>query len=163
MVFPTEILPVVSLVVALINHVFILAMLLVILWASGISPSIYNFQFLYYLFALTIFGLGFSWFLSAINVFFRDVAQIVSVALNMWFWLTPIVWHADMLPPGVREIVVLNPMYYVVEGYRASFVYHTGFWLNQRMGIYFWVIALSLFVIGGLVFRRLKPEFAEVL
>jgi lipopolysaccharide transport system permease protein/teichoic acid transport system permease protein len=52
-------------------------------------------------------------------------------------------------------------MYYIVEGYRAAFIYHSKLWTGQM--VYFWVLALALFIVGGLIFRRLKSEFAEVL
>jgi lipopolysaccharide transport system permease protein/teichoic acid transport system permease protein len=54
-------------------------------------------------------------------------------------------------------------MFYIVDGYRNSFIYHAPFWENYRLGIYFWSISFIFFIIGGMVFRKLKPEFAGVL
>ncbi len=162
-VFPTEILPLVNLVASLVSHCIMLVILMVLLLLNNIPSSLYIFQFLYYLAALSVFALGLSWFLSAVNVFYRDVGLMLSVLLNMWFWLTPIVWGIEMIPEEYQYIIKLNPIYYIVDGYKSSFIYHVPFWHNYHLGIYFWGVCLSMFLFGGLIFRKLKPEFADVL
>ena len=162
-VFPTEILPMVRLLVSLVTHGVMVAVLLIIMFVSGVSYSIYNFQFLYYLFALTFLILGFSWLFSSINLFFRDTGQIVQALLPLWFWLTPIVWFRDMIPLKYQWFIDLNPLVYIVEGYKKSFIYPAPFWEDIHSAAYFWGIGLAAFVAGGLIFRKLKPEFAEVL
>ena len=162
-VFPTEILPVVHLMASLITHFIMLVIFVAILIFNKFQFSFWNFQFLYYLFSLFIFSLGIGLLLSAVNVFYRDVGQMLAIILNMWFWLTPIVWHIDIVPKKYLYIIELNPMFYIVEGYRSSFIYLIPFWYNYRLGIYFWVLCFFLFAIGGIIFEKLKPEFAEVL
>jgi len=162
-VFPTEILPMVPLLVSLVTHGVMLVVLLIVMFVSDVSYSIYNFQFLYYLFALTVLILGFSWLFSSINLFFHDTGHIVQAVLPLWFWLTPIVWFREMIPQKYQWFIDLNPLVYIVEGYRKSFIYHAPFWEDLHSGAYFWGIGLGVFVVGGLVFRKLKPEFAEVL
>ncbi len=162
-IFPTEILPVVNLVSNGITHGILLVILGVVMHFNDIPFSIYNIQFIYYLFALSIFSMGLGWMFSALNVFYRDVGQVLSVALNIWFWLTPVVWTADMIPEKYRIFLQLNPMFYIVEGYKASFVFHTPFWENVYSGIYFWTLVTTIFISGALLYRKMKPEFAEVL
>ena len=162
-IFPTEILPIVCLVASLISHGVMLVILVVLLLINHVSFSLYSFQFLYYLVALSIFSLGLSWFFSAVNVFYRDAGQILGVVLNMWFWFTPIAWGIEIMPEEYRYIIKLNPIYYIVEGYRCSFISHIPLWNSYELGIYFWTVCLLLFIIGGLVFRKLKLEFADVL
>ena len=128
--------------------------------------SLYSLQFLYFTIGMSVFCVGLGWIVSALNVFYRDVGQLFLVVLNMWFWLTPIVWPPEMLqtyPRLVRFCLLMNPMYYIVQGYRASFIYHTGFWENWRLGVYFWVVSLAVFVVGGMLFRKLKPSFPDVI
>ena len=162
-VFPTEILPVVRLLVSLVTHFIMLLVLLAIISVSDISFSIYNFQFLYYLFALSMLILGLSWLFSSINLFFKDTAHILQALLPLWFWLTPIVWFKEMIPVNYQWVLALNPLGYIVEGYKKSFIYHTPFWEDTASTIFFWTAGLTALVMGGLVFRKLKPEFAEVL
>ena len=162
-VFPTQILPVVHLVASMVSHVIMLVILAILMLAHGMPFSPYNLQFAYFLVGMSVFCVGLGWAVAALNVFYRDVGQMLTVVLNMWFWLTPIVWAEEMIPEGLRFFLKLSPMFYVVHGYRASFVYHTGFWENWRLGGYFWVVSLAVFALGGLLFRRLKPSFPEVL
>lgn len=162
-VFPTEILPVVRLLVSMVTHFIMLLVLMAIIFISDISFSIYNLQFLYYLFALSVLILGLSWLLSSINLFFRDTSHILQALLPLLFWLTPIVWFREMIPEKYQWILDLNPLVYIVEGYKKSFIYNTPFWEDSASAVFFWGVGLAAFVFGGLVFRKLKPEFAEVL
>ena len=162
-VFPTEILPIVNITASLITHFIMLAILIIVMMFNKIPFSFYNLQFVYYLFALIVFTLGLGWFLSAINVFYKDIGQVLSVVLNIWFWLTPIVWLPDMIPHKYQYILKFNPMLYIVDGYKSSFIYHSSVWCNPAEGIYFWVFAMVVFILGAFTFRKLKSEFAEVL
>jgi len=140
-----------------------LGIFIVVMFFNKIPFSFYNFQFLYYLFGLSIFSLGLGWFLSAVNVFYKDVGQTLGVVLNVWFWFTPIVWFRDIIPVKFQYIVKLNPMSYIVDGYKSSFIYHSSVWHNSKEAIYFWTICSLVFIVGALTFRKLKPEFAEVI
>jgi len=162
-VFPTEILPVVYIVASLITHTIMLGIFMIVMLFNKIPLSFYNFYFLYYLFALSIFSLGLGWFLSAVNVFYKDVGQTLSVVLNMWFWFTPIVWLMDITPVKFQYIIKLNPMFYIVDGYKSSFIYHSPLWHNPKEAVYFWVVCALVFIAGALTFRKLKTDFAEVL
>ncbi|OIO35465.1 MAG: hypothetical protein AUJ74_06305 [Candidatus Omnitrophica bacterium CG1_02_44_16] len=163
-VFPAEILPVVSLVTSWFTHAIMIILLLIIMAFNQISFSFANFYFLYYFFALSVFGLGLAWLISALNVFFKDVGQFLNVVINLWFWLTPIAWPLDIVPRQYQFIIKLNPMYYIVEGYKSSFAYTAVTTQSfTHLCLYYWGIASAVFLLGGLIFRKLKPEFAEVL
>ena len=161
--FPTEILPVAYLVAGLITHAIMLVILVLVLFVNKINLSLYNLQFLYYLAALTFFCLGLSWFLAAVNVFCRDVGQVLTVILNVWFWFTPIVWSIDIIPSKYHYIVKLNPFYYIVQGYKTSFLYHRPLWNDYPAALYFWLVCTVVFIVGAMTFKKLKSEFAEVL
>ncbi len=167
-VFPTEILPIAHLVACLVSHVIMLAILAVVIVAGGLRFSLWNVQFVYFMFGMAVLSVGLGWIVAALNVFYRDVGQLLSIVLNMWFWLTPVVWLEEMtlrLPQRLRFLPKLNPMFYIVHGYRASLIpdMYAPFWRNWKAGIYFWAVSLGLFAAGGLLFRRLKPDFPEVL
>ena len=160
--FPTEILPVVCFLSSLMSHVVMLVILLVVMLVYGILPGVHSLQFVYFLGAMSVLCVGLGWAVSSLNVLCRDVGQGVTVVLSMWFWMTPVVWESSMLDKAHLWLVKLNPMFYVVEGYRCSFIGDQAFWLNWRQGIYFWVFATMVLFGGGALFRRLKGEFAEV-
>jgi ABC-type polysaccharide/polyol phosphate export permease len=161
--FPLSILPVVKLVAALLVHlVFILFLIMLILF-HRLPGSIYWLQAVYYLIAMSVLVLGLGWLTSALSLFIRDIGQIVTVLLQFGFWSTPIFWDLKMMPASVRVWLKINPMYYVVQGYRDSFLHFIPFWERPYLTIYFWSVASVIFILGGVVFQRLKPSFADVL
>jgi lipopolysaccharide transport system permease protein/teichoic acid transport system permease protein len=85
------------------------------------------------------------------------------IVLNMWFWATPIVWQIGMLPVSFRPYMELNPLNYVIEGYREAFLGVGPIRVDFGTTAYFWLVAVGLLLLGATVFRRLKPNFAEVL
>jgi len=162
-VFHSEILPVVNISTGIVTHLIFLILLGLLLSFNNISFSLFNLQFIYYLFCLSILILGIGWIVSALNVFLRDVGQMIGVFIQIGFWGTPIFWDIHIMPAKIQTILKLNPVYYVVQGYRDTFIYHRGFWLEPYLTMYFWAITLFVFVSGIIVFSRLKPQFADVL
>ena len=95
--------------------------------------------------------------------FFKDIGQFVAIIIQFGFWLTPIFWAMKIVPDKYHSLIELNPMVYIIEGYRNSMIYHKWFWENLDMTIYFWGVAIVLFGLGSLTFRKLRPHFADVL
>ena len=78
------------------------------------------------------------------------------------FWLTPIFWESSMFPEKYRWVIELNPMYYIVNGYRQSLVQQVPIIENDNF-LYFWVLTIFILFLGISVYRRLRPHFAEVI
>ena len=161
--FHSQILPLITMVSCLITHSIFLVMLFALIALQKMPFSFYWLQFIYYLFSMSIFVLGIGWAVSALNVFIRDVSQIVGVILQVGFWATPILWDIGIMPPKIQFVFKLNPMFYIVQGYRESFIYFIPFWKHPYQTLYFWTVAIIVFVVGALIFRSLKPQFADVL
>lgn len=162
-VFDIDILPVIKLVAASFIHVFFLCVLLVIAAIYGYYPNLYTFQLIYYSFCLFMVTLAFSYTTSAIVVFFRDLSQIIQIALQIGMWATPILWNIESIPPVWQLIMKLNPVAYVVLGYRATICENKGFWVDWKYTLYFWAFTAVFFLIGRHLFKRLKVHFADVL
>jgi ABC-type polysaccharide/polyol phosphate export permease len=160
--FSSELLPVIHATAAVIPQLVLLAILtiVVVIVQGGVTMAALG--FIYYFACLVTLCLAVGWFTAGLNVFNRDVAQVVGVLLNLWFWITPIAWPESILPERVHWITTANPMYYVITGYRASFlgVEHPQWVLGTLV---FWGVTLPLLLVGAQVFRRLKPEFADAL
>ncbi|MDA8240177.1 MAG: ABC transporter permease [Nitrospiraceae bacterium] len=162
-VFPLSILPVVKLVGSLITHAIFIALLIALILLYHFPVSVFWLQGLYYFFAMGVLALGVSWITSSVNVFARDTSQIVGVILQFGFWATPIFWDLSMLPRSIQPMLKLNPMYYIVQGYRDSFIYSVPFWQHWQMTLYYWGFTGVAFVTGAVIFLRLRPHFADVL
>ncbi|MDD7218779.1 MAG: ABC transporter permease [Clostridia bacterium] len=164
-VFKISILPVVKIISALFVHVFFVFFALILCACYGYYPSLYTFQLIYYSICSFILVLGLVYATSAIVIFFRDLTQIISIFLQVGVWMTPIMWDVNMLAdyPWAITLFKLNPVYYIVNGYRDSMLEHAGFWTHPGWTFYFWVVTILLFVFGSIIFKRLKPHFADVL
>lgn len=163
MVFPTETLPIVEIMVATVSHLILLAFTILLLFIHGTIPGLGGLQVIYAYLCAVVLSLGLGWLLAATNVFHRDISQSFATLLNFWFWVTPVVWSVDMVPEKWRPLLMFNPMFHVVESYRDALLYNRPVWSDTSQLLIFWVIVILLGVGGAYVFRRLKPEFADVL
>lgn len=162
-VFRISLLPIIPLFSALIIHIFFIFFMFAMYLYYGYKPSIYWLQIFYYLFAISILLLGISWITSSVVVFFRDIGQLVTMLIQFGFWLTPIFWSINTIPERYHWIINLNPIAYIIEGYRNSMIYHKWFWEDINMTLYYWSVTIVIFILGGLTFKRLRPHFADVL
>lgn len=164
-VFRIEILPMVKVISASFVHVFFVCFAIILYICYGYFPDLYVLQIIYYTFCAAVLVCGLSYITSSIMVFFRDLGQIVSIFLQIGIWLTPIMWNYETIhfSPVVMELLKLNPMFYIVQGYRDAFINKVGFWEHPALTCYFWIFALAMVLLGRKIFNRLKPHFADVL
>lgn len=166
-VFKISILPIVKIISALFVHLFFICFTIAIYAICGVMPGAYAIQIIYYMACTFILTLGLTYATSAIVIFFRDLTQIISIVLQVGMWYTPILWNVDNpafnLPGAVKKLLMLNPMYYVVGGYRDSLVNKVWFWERPTLTLYFWCFTGITFAFGVFVFKRLKVHFADVL
>ena len=161
---PVVMIPIIKIFSGLIVHGILLGLIILLLIIFyGIYPTIYWFQIIYYLFALIILLSGIAWFVSSVNVFIKDMGHFVNILVTMLFWATPIIWPYSMLSGNYKYVALLNPFFYIIEGYRYTFVDKTWFFEYTEMNVFFWTFTVIIYVIGSLTFRRLKPSFADEL
>jgi len=149
------------LIAATINHLIgvIIFIGFLLLFGYGISLNV---LLIAPIFVVTgFFALGISWMLSALNVFLRDIGQIIGVFVNIWFFLTPIIYPRYLIPENWQFIYGLNPMIYSVEGYREGLLGAAD--INIQGLLYLLLLGLLALAVGGLIFKKLKPAFADVL
>jgi len=165
-VFKISILPIVKVIAALFIHLFFVAVMLILAAVYGIYPTVYTVQLLYYSFCLFILVLALCYSTCAIVVFFRDLAQIINILIQVGMWATPILWNMDDVlkdNPMMQTIIKINPLVYIVNGYRSALCEKQWFFEDFYSTMYFWIITVVLFGIGAMIFKRLKVHFADVL
>ena len=162
-VFKISILPIIKIISALFVHAFFLVFTLILFSCYGYFPDLYTLQVFYYSACMFIFVLGLCYITCSIIIFFRDLGQIISIMLQVGIWATPILWNITTLSPKLRIIFKLNPMNYIVEGYRDAFIDKVWFWENFYSTAYFWILTMCVFAFGAIIFKRLKIHFADVL
>ena len=162
-VFKISILPIIKIIAACFIHIFFVCFMLVLNIGYGFYPDMYWLQLIYFSACLFIFILGLSYATCAIVIFFRDLTQIVAIFMQVGMWATPIMWSIDKIPSEYQIIFKLNPVYYIVNGYRSALFEKSWFWEDFYSTMFFWIMTVVVFAIGGLIFKRLKVHFADVL
>lgn len=161
--FNINILPLAKVISILLVQFVLIVFAIVMYCFWGYFPDIYYLQIPIYLIYMVILTTGFAYLTATLYVFFKDTVQVVAIVLQVVFWMTPIVWSLESMPEGVQKILVYNPVYYVVEGYRNIFIYKEGMGHSFGMTMYYWVVTI-LILMGGLrLFGKCKKHFADVL
>lgn len=159
--FPREILPIATSTSNLINFLVSSILVFLALFISGIGltkavvvlPLIILIQY--------ILQLGLSFILSAITVYVRDVEYLINVLMMLAFYLSPIVYSADMIPSKYLPLFKLNPMFHIIKYYRDILYYGK---IPEMGSVLLLLFACIIILIGGyLIFRKLEKRFAEEL
>ena len=158
---PKLALPIVVALSGLSNFAVILALFLGFLVAIGSFPTAAILATIPLVILVVALALGLGVLLGTINVFYRDVAQTVSMLLQFWFWLTPIVYAGRTLPPFFAQIVAWNPLAAIVGFTQTIF-------LEDRvpawsMLLYPTVVSALVLLLGLFAFRRLSGEIVDEL
>lgn len=161
--FRVSILPLVKILSALYVHMVFIVILLLFFLLYGFTPTLYWLQIPYFVLCMVLLLLGVGWLTSSIRVFIKDMGEVIGVILQLGFWLTPIFWSIKILPEKYQAIIKLNPIYYIIEGYRNALIYHKWFWEDFGLTIYFFSIMAITLMMGAIVFKRLRPHFGDVL
>jgi ABC-type polysaccharide/polyol phosphate export permease len=161
--FRVNILPLVKIFSALFLHFIFLGILIVVLLIHGYTPNWHWLQLPYYLFCMILLVLGIGWFTSSLRVFTKDISEIIGVILQLGFWVTPIFWQLKMVPEKYLFLMQINPMVYIIDGYRNTFIKQIWFWERLELIPMFLMITLFLLLSGAIVFKRLRPHFGDVL
>lgn len=162
-VFKISILPIIKIISSFFVHVFLVAVTLILLVLNGYFPNVYWIQIIYFSFCAFLLVLGMSYITCSVVVFFRDLGQIISIVLQVGVWITPIMWDIESLSRPWQIVFKLNPVYYLVDGYRMALLDRMWFWEHFYSTAYFWIFTVVMFLFGALVFKRLKVHFADIL
>lgn len=161
--FRITMLPFVKIGSSCIFHLVFVVFVMVIFNIAGFYVRLSYFELAYYMFAAIYSVLGIGLMTSALTVYMRDVSQIVGIIIQIGFWAIPIVWGPEVLGEPLIYLFKLNPVYYVVEGYRDVLITGEWFWQKPVYTLYFWCVSTLIMVLGIYVFRKLRPYFADVL
>lgn len=157
--FPREVLPY-SVILAKAVDFFFAALLLVIFMIFYQVPLHLSVIYLIPLFIIQILLMtGISFFISAANLFYRDIQYVVNLLLFMWMFLTPVVYPLSLVPQKYVWLYKLNPMVGVIEGYRSAlfnFPFDTGTIIWSAL------ISFLIFIIGFIFFKKTEKVFADI-
>lgn len=161
MSFPRITLPSIVIGSCLLNYILLFIAILAIFALLGHQFSLVMLWLVPLTIILVIFSLGIGLTLGVLNVFLRDIGQVVPIILQVWFWFTPIVYPETIIPEQYQYLMNLNPMYSIVSAYHNILVYNETPHLFAIAVIN--IIALVTLLLSLFIFRRASQEMADVL
>jgi teichoic acid transport system permease protein len=161
MKFPVSILPSVSLVTNSFNFFSMMFILFLVLVINHINPGIYLLQLPYYLICMYTFLFATTLLFSTITVIIRDFQLFMQSVIRMMFFLLPIVWKMDTLSPFHVNILRLNPLFYLIDGFRRTFLGSGWFFHDLRYTAYFWILTLFILFLGSFMHIKFRNKFVD--
>ncbi len=164
MKFKVWMLPIIKVLSSFYIHVFFIVFIIGMYFLYGYSWRIEWLSVFYYSFGIMMLLIGLAFMVSSLAVFFKDMAQLVNVILQIGFWLIPIFWSDSTMNENILRVLKFNPLYYILTGYREALINGTGFWEGSvRMTLYFWGVVAIILLIGMKVYKTLRVHFADLL
>lgn len=163
--FPVSLLPTVKIVSNSFQFFTLMFLLFLVLMVYGFYPTIYFVQIIYYLICLFVFLFSFTLLSSTIATLIRDYQSLLQSMVRMILYLSPILWNpsGENVPQWFANILKLNPIYYIVEGFRDSFLARQWFFEDPVYLCYFWVLTLTLLIIGTNAHLKFRNNFMDYL
>ncbi|WLD92900.1 ABC transporter permease [Alkalihalobacillus sp. AL-G] len=165
--FPMSAIPSFVIMANFYTHVMLVTVVTVFLQFTDYRLSVYFIQLPYFMLATLLFLLAVALVTSTLTTIIRDVQQIVQSVLRMLLYLTPLLWHTDQLMLNgvdLTFLLKLNPLYYLVEGYRASLLGTTWYIVKYpEYTLYFWIVILFTLLLGSALHLKFRNRFVDFL
>lgn len=163
MSFPLSVIPTYVIFSKLYQHLMLLAVIMIILTMTGFAPTIYIVQLPYFMFATVALLFSFGLLTSTLATIIRDVQNMVTSSIRVLFYLTPILWIMNEAQhPTIVQIMKLNPLYYIIEGYRASLLGESWYLaVNWQYSLYFWGVIIVFYLIGSFIHVKFRDNFVD--
>ncbi|KKK38784.1 Teichoic acid translocation permease TagG [Mesobacillus campisalis] len=163
MKFPVSVLPSIVILSNAINFLIMLTFLGVILIIYGVNPGLYILQLPYYLISLFLFLFSVTLLFSTIATIIRDFQIVLQSLMRMMLYVTPVLWDMGNLPSFLLNLLKLNPLYYLIEGFRNTFLARQWFFEDWIYMLYFWVTVLLILFLGTFLHIRFRKKFVDYL
>lgn len=168
MKFPVSVLPATICAKEMFNHFCMLLITVITLGVCGYFPNVYWIYLIYYAFCAFCFTEAVSLILSVLTMLWRDVKKLVTSLMRMLMYFSPVIWECTFpkrIPHHLffDKIMKLNPVYYIINGYRDSVFYHTTPFDHPALTLYFWIVVILLFVLGCVLMYKFKRKFIDMI
>lgn len=164
MKFPISILPATVCVKEFFNHLCMLVIVFLVLLLFGYYPSAYWLNLIYYAFCAFMFVESLSLVTSVLTMIWRDVKKLIVSLMRMLLYLSPVLWPAAFSKiPIMSFIMKLNPVYYIVTGYRDALFFQRNFWEHPAMTLYFWGVVIVLLILGSSLMYHFKRKMVDMI
>lgn len=161
--FRVSVIPFIKIISSSFVHLVFIVVIYAVMFFYKVPVKLWSIQVVYYFLCTMILLLALGWLLASLQVFIPDTGSVVNILVQIGFWATPICWSPDRATPFVQTILKLNPMYYICQGYRESFLGPVYLWQHPYMTIVFWIEVIILLIVGAVVFKKLRPYLVDLI
>lgn len=164
MSFPMSAIPSYVIFSKFYGHMLLVLIVIIVLQFSGYPISPYMIQLPYFMLSTLLFLLSVSLITSTLATIVRDVQMIVTSIVRMLLYLSPLLWIPSDPNGMVQKILMFNPLYYIIEGYRAALLGTSWYIVEHwQLTLYFWGVVILLFIIGSSLHVKFRSHFVDYL
>lgn len=164
MKFPISTIPTFVSISKFLVHILLVIIMILIFVVMGKIPTIYIAQLPFYMLLNLIFFTVFSLVSGLLSSVSKDFANLVKSFVTAIFWLSGIIYNVNNIDiPWLKSLLMINPVTFLVEGYRNCFINQVWFWEQPKRLMYFGIITLVMLIIGVWAYKRLRKEIPDVL
>lgn len=164
MKFPVSTIPTFVSLSNLTVNLILLGIVILIFALFGFAPDIYMLQLPFYILLSFMFFTLWALFSSFIGAISKDFVNLVKSFITAIFWLSGILWNAETVTiPWLKKLLMLNPVTFLVNGFRNCFINKIWFWEQPKRLMYFVIISIILFLLGLWSYKKLRKDIADVL
>jgi len=159
--YPVSTVPVGAIIICLYDNIVMFGILVVVYLFHGITPNLYWFNLLYYVAFSFIFLVALAMVFSVIVQLAKDFGRLITSLLQLLFFITPILWQETNIPTWARLFFVLNPVRYIVTGFRYSLLHGQNFFQRPQLIMFFWGVTIVIFLVGCYLQRKYSTRFVD--
>ncbi len=158
--FPRLIIPIASVGACLVDFAISFIILVILMLYYNVVPTLSIFMVLPLILATIFTALGVGMLISALNVAYRDFRYVLPFLVQIWMFLTPVIYSTGIIPENWRWLILLNPMAGIIDAYRSAILGKPFEWgsLGISMGV-----AVVIFLCGLIYFRKTEKYFADII
>lgn len=161
--YPTSTIPVGTVLVNFYNHLWSMGILLIVMLVAGYTPTLYWLNLIYYMVYAILFLSALGLITSVLTMLARDFQNLLSSTIRLLFYLSPILWSPDKMPPDIQFIMKLNPIAYITDGFRDSLLYNVSFYVYWKKNLFFLVLLLVMIVIGSNLQVKVRDDYIDLM
>lgn len=161
MKFPVSVLPTINIVSNGFNFIIMLIFAQCVMIINKVYPTVQTLQLIYYIIATIALVFSLALLFSTLSTIVRDFQNILQSVMRLLFFMTPILWDPSTLSDLYHNILKLNPFYYLIIGYRQSFLSEGWILQSKTYGLYFWLLVMTLLILGSYLHIKFRNKFID--
>ena len=164
--FPMSVIPNFVIFSNLYVHLAVLSLSIIVLQFMGYYVNVYYFQFIYFIISAICLLFAISLVTSTLSTILRDFHLLLNSTVRMLLYLSGVLWPITLLDdfPKLMNVMKLNPVFYLIEGYRAAFFGSEWYFITHwQYSLYFWGLVIVLFMFGSMLHVKFRRHFIDYL